>query len=169
MFNTDIDGDIAKQAFLDGDAAFWLTGPWNVGAAQDSGIDVAIDSVPSPTDQVASPFAGVKGFFLSSESENQVAATDFLVNYLGTEEAQLSLFEAGNILPALSAAADTASSDPIIAGFAEVGTESVPMPAIPEMGSVWEYWGIAQAEVINGADPVERWQKLTADVESAIG
>ena len=169
VFNTDIDGDIAKQAFLDGDAAFWLTGPWNVGAAQDSGIDVAIDSVPSPTDQVASPFAGVKGFFLSSESENQVAATDFLVNYLGTEEAQLSLFEAGNILPALSAAADTASSDPIIAGFAEVGTESVPMPAIPEMGSVWEYWGIAQAEVINGADPVERWQKLTADVESAIG
>ena len=169
VFNTDIDGDIAKQAFLDGDAAFWLTGPWNVGAAQDSGIDVAIDSVPSPTDQVASPFAGVKGFFLSSESENQVAATDFLVNYLGTEEAQLSLFEAGNILPALSAAADTASSDPIIAGFAEVGAESVPMPAIPEMGSVWEYWGIAQAEVINGADPVERWQKLTADVESAIG
>lgn len=169
VFNTDIDGDIAKQAFLDGDAAFWLTGPWNVGAAQDSGIDVAIDAVPSPTDQVASPFAGVKGFFLSSESENQVAATDFLVNYLGTEEAQLSLFEAGSILPALSAAADSASSDPIIAGFAEVGAESVPMPAIPEMGSVWEYWGIAQAEVINGADPVERWQKLTADVESAIG
>ncbi|HJB64324.1 MAG TPA: maltose ABC transporter substrate-binding protein [Candidatus Microbacterium pullistercoris] len=169
VFNTDIDGDIAKQSFLDGDAAFWLTGPWNVAAAQDGGIDVAIDPVPSPTDDVASPFAGVKGFFLSSESENQVAATDFLVNYLGTEEAQLALFEAGNILPALSAAADTASSDPIIAGFAEVGAQSVPMPAIPAMGSVWEYWGIAQAEVINGADPVERWQKLTADVESAIG
>lgn len=169
VFNTDVDGDIAKQAFLDGTAAFWLTGPWNVAAAQDAGIDVAIDPVPSPTDQAASPFAGVKGFFLSSESENQVAATDFLVNYLGTEEAQLALFEVGNILPALSAAAEAASSDPIIAGFAEVGAESVPMPAIPEMGSVWEYWGIAQAEVINGADPAKRWQKLTNDVETAIG
>lgn len=168
-FNTDIDGDIAKQAFLDGTAAFWLTGPWNVGAAVDAGIDVAVDPVPSPTDDVASPFAGVKGFFLSAESENKVAATDFLVNYIGTEEAQLSLFEAGSVLPALSAAAETASSDEIVAGFAEVGAESVPMPAIPEMGGVWEYWGVAEAEIINGADPVKRWQKLTSDIESAIG
>ncbi|GAA3654656.1 sugar ABC transporter substrate-binding protein [Microbacterium marinilacus] len=168
-FNTDVDGDIAKQAFLDGTAAFWLTGPWNVGAAIDAGIDVQIDTVPSPTDEAASPFAGVKGFFVSAESDNKVAANDFLVNYLGTEDAQLALFEAGNVLPALSAAADTASSDPIIAGFAEVGAEAVPMPAIPAMGAVWQYWGIAEAEIINGADPVATWQKLTSDVQGAIG
>ena len=99
VFNTDIDGDIAKQAFLDGTAAFWLTGPWNVGAAIDGGVNVAIDTVPSPTAEAASPFAGVKGFFVSSESENKVAANDFLVNYIGTEDVQLELFEAGNILP----------------------------------------------------------------------
>ena len=168
-FNTDINGELAKQAFLDGDAAFWLTGPWNVGTAIDAGIDVAIDPVPSPTDEVAAPFAGVKGFFLSSQSENKVAATDFLVNYLGTEEAQLDLFEAGNILPALSSAAETASADPIIAGFAAVGENAVPMPAVPAMGAVFEYWGIAEAEIINGADPVERWQKLTSDITAAIG
>jgi arabinogalactan oligomer/maltooligosaccharide transport system substrate-binding protein len=167
-FNTDIDGDIAKQAFLDGTAAFWLTGPWNVGAAIDGGINVAIDTVPSPTAEAAQPFAGVKGFFVSSESENKVAANDFLVNYIGTEDVQLELFEAGNILPALSAAAETASSDPIIEGFAAVGAEAVPMPAIPAMGSVWQYWGIAEADIINGADPVATWQKLTADVSAAI-
>lgn len=169
VFNTDIDGDIAKQSFIDGEAAFWLTGPWNVGAALDAGIDVAIDPVPSPTDAPASPFAGVKGFFVSAESDNKVAANDFLVNYLGSEDAQLALFEAGNILPALSAAAETASADPIIGGFAKVGEQAVPMPAIPAMGSVWQYWGIAQAEIINGADPVATWQKLTSDVQAAIG
>lgn len=167
-FNTDIDGDIAKQAFLDGTAAFWLTGPWNVGAALDGGINVAIDPVPSPTGDVASPFAGVKGFFVSSESENKVAANDFLVNYIGTEDVQLDLFEAGNILPALSAAAETASSDPIIEGFAAVGADAVPMPAIPAMGSVWQYWGIAEASIINGEDPVATWEKLAADVQAAI-
>jgi arabinogalactan oligomer / maltooligosaccharide transport system substrate-binding protein len=167
-FNTDIDGDIAKQAFLDGTAAFWLTGPWNVGAAIDGGVNVAIDPVPSPTGDVASPFAGVKGFFVSSESENKVAANDFLVNYIGTEEVQLDLFEAGNILPALSAAAETASSDPIIEGFAAVGADAVPMPAIPAMGSVWQYWGIAEASIINGEDPVATWEKLAADVQAAI-
>ncbi|MEL5991620.1 maltose ABC transporter substrate-binding protein [Microbacterium phosphatis] len=169
VFNTDIDGDIAKQSFIDGTAAFWLTGPWNVGAAVDAGIDVAIDPVPSPTDKPASPFAGVKGFFVSAESDNKVAANDFLVNYLGSEDAQLALFEAGNILPALSAAAETASADPIIGGFAKVGEQAVPMPAIPAMGQVWQYWGIAQAEIINGADPVATWQKLTSDVQAAIG
>lgn len=167
-FNTDIDGDIAKQAFLDGTAAYWLTGPWNVGAAIDAGLNVAIDPVPSPTGDVASPFAGVKGFFVSSESENKVAANDFLVNYIGTEDVQLDLFEAGNILPALSAAAETASSDPIIEGFAAVGADAVPMPAIPAMGSVWQYWGIAEASIINGEDPVATWEKLATDVQAAI-
>ncbi|WP_209706234.1 sugar ABC transporter substrate-binding protein [Leucobacter exalbidus] len=168
VFNTDIDGDIAKQSFLDGKAAFWLTGPWNVGAATDAGIDVAIDTVPSPTDAAAAPFAGVKGFFVSAESKNKVAANDFLVNYIGTEDVQMDLFASGNVLPALAAAAEEASKDPIIAGFAAVGAESVPMPAIPAMGAVWENWGIAEATVINGADPKATWQKMAADVQSLI-
>lgn len=168
VFNTDIDGDIAKQNFLDGKSAFWLTGPWNVGAAIDAGINVAIDPVPSPTDQPASPFAGVKGFFISAESENKLAANDFLVNYLGSTDAQVALFEAGNVLPALLDAQAVASEDPIIAGFAKVGEQAVPMPAIPEMGAVWEFWGIAEAAIINGADPAATWQKLATDVAGAI-
>ncbi|CAN7198082.1 extracellular solute-binding protein [Microbacterium foliorum] len=166
--NTDIDGEIAKQQFLDGTAAFWLTGPWNVGAATDAGINVAIDPIPSPTGETASPFAGVKGFFVSSESKNKVAANDFLVNYIGTEEVQLELFKAGNVLPALTAAADSAASDPIIAGFQAVGEDAVPMPAIPAMGSVWEFWGVAEAAIINGSDPTTTWQKLVDDVTAAI-
>ena len=168
VFNTDIDGAIAKENFLNGTSAFWLTGPWNVGAAVDAGINVAVDPVPSPTAEIAQPFAGVKGFFLSSESKNKVAATDFLVNYLGSEDVQLELFKAGNVLPALTAAADAASSDPIVAGFAAVGKDAVPMPAIPAMGSVWQYWGIAEAAIINGEDPVSTWQKLASDVQAAI-
>lgn len=168
VLNTDVDGEIAKQQFLDGTAAFWLTGPWNVGAATDAGINVAIDPIPSPTGETASPFAGVKGFFVSSESKNKVAANDFLVNYIGTEDVQLELFKAGNVLPALTAAADTAASDPIIAGFQAVGADAVPMPAIPAMGAVWQYWGVAEAAIINGEDPTATWQKLVDDVTAAI-
>lgn len=168
VLNTDVDGEIAKQQFLDGTAAFWLTGPWNVGAATDAGINVAIDPIPSPTGETASPFAGVKGFFVSSESKNKVAANDFLVNYIGTEDVQLDLFKAGNILPALTAAADTAAADPIIAGFQAVGADAVPMPAIPAMGAVWEFWGVAEAAIINGEDPATTWQKLVDDVTAAI-
>ena len=36
------------------------------------------------------------------------------------------------------------------------------------MGVVWQYWGIAEADIINGADPVATWQKLATDVQAAI-
>jgi arabinogalactan oligomer/maltooligosaccharide transport system substrate-binding protein len=169
VFNTEITGDIAKEAFTTGEAAFWLTGPWNVGAAKDAGINLAVDVIAPGSKDAAQPFAGVKGFLVSEQSKNKVAANDFLVNYLGTEDVQTALFESGNILPALKASAEAASSDPIIAGFAAVGAEAVPMPAIPAMGQVWQFWGIAEAAVINGADPVATWQKLAADVKGAIG
>lgn len=169
VFNTEITGDIALEAFTTGKAAFMLTGPWNVSAVKDAGINVAVDAIAPPSTDAAQPFAGVKGFFVSEQSKNKVAANDFLVNFLGTEDVQTALFESGNILPALSASAEAASADPIIAGFAAVGADSVPMPAIPAMGSVFQFWGIAEAAVINGADPVATWQKLVADIQAAIG
>lgn len=167
--STEVTGDIAKEKFTSGEAAFWLTGPWNVGAAVDAGINLEVDVIPAPSDEAAQPFAGVKGFFLSEQSENKVAANDFLVNYLATEDVQTALYESGNILPALKASAEAASSDPIVAGFAAVGAEAVPMPAVPAMGAVWQFWGITEAAVLNGAEPVAAWQKLAADVQGAIG
>jgi arabinogalactan oligomer/maltooligosaccharide transport system substrate-binding protein len=166
--STEITGDIAKEKFTTGQAAFWLTGPWNVKAAVDAGVNVAVDAIPSPGTEAAQPFAGVKGFFVNQYSDNKVAANDFLVNYLGTVDVQVALFESGGVLPALTAAAEQVSSDPIIAGFKAAGADAVPMPAIPEMGRVWEFWGIAEASIANGADPDATWAKLTADVTSAI-
>ncbi len=166
--STEISGDIAKEKFTTGQAAFWLTGPWNVKAAVDAGINVAVDPIPSPGSEPAQPFAGVKGFFVNQYSTNKVAANDFLVNYIGTVDVQVALFNSGGVLPALTAAADEVSSDPIIAGFKAAGMEAVPMPAIPEMGRVWEFWGIAEATILNGEDPDATWDKLTADVQSAI-
>jgi arabinogalactan oligomer/maltooligosaccharide transport system substrate-binding protein len=166
--STEITGDIAKEKFTTGQAAFWLTGPWNVNAAVDAGINVAVDAIPSPGSEPAQPFAGVKGFFVNQYSENKVAANDFLVNYLGTVDVQVALFESGGVLPALTAAADAVSSDPILAGFKAAGLEAVPMPAIPAMGRVWEFWGIAEAGILNGQDPATTWETLTSDVQSAI-
>lgn len=166
--STEITGDIAKEKFLAGDAAFWLTGPWNVTAAVEGGINLAVDAIPSPGSEDAQPFAGVKGFFVNQYSENKVAANDFLVNYIGTTDVQVALFESSSVLPALTAAAQAVSDDAIVAGFLAAGEQAVPMPAIPAMGQVWQYWGIAEAEILNGADATATWDKLTADVQAAI-
>ncbi len=167
-FSTEITGDIASDKFTKGDAAFWLTGPWNVKVAQDAGINLSVDPIASPTDQPAVPFAGVKGFFVNEHSKNKLAATDFLVNYMGTQETQTRLFKSSAVLPALTASADEAASDPVIAGFQKAGEKAVPMPAIPEMGTVFESWGVSQAAIINGKDPAKTWKALVDKVTKAI-
>jgi len=171
VFNSNISGDLARENFVAGKSPFYLTGPWNVPAAQDAGLNLAIDPIPSAGGQTAQPFAGVQGFFLSSESKNKLAATEFLVNYIGSEEVQTALYEVGGRTPALTAAYDAAvAGDPITAGFGAVGADAVPMPSIPEMGSVWQYWGVTETAIINGTggDPVELWNKMASDIQTAI-
>jgi arabinogalactan oligomer/maltooligosaccharide transport system substrate-binding protein len=168
VLSQDTTYDIAVEAFKNGESPFIVGGPWMIESFE--GMDLSIDPIPAAGDQAAQPFVGVQGFYLSAESENAIVANDFLVNFLSTEEAQLALYQAGNRPPALTAAADSAaSSDPIVAGFRAVGAEAVPMPSIPEMASVWSFWGVTEAAIVSGADPVATWDKMIADIEGAIG
>ncbi|WP_435736292.1 extracellular solute-binding protein [Cellulosimicrobium sp. PMB13] len=168
VLSQDTTYDIAVEAFKNGESPFIVGGPWMIESFE--GMDLSIDPIPAAGDQPAQPFVGVQGFYLSAESENAIVANDFLVNFLSTEEAQLALYQAGNRPPALTAAADSASSsDPIVAGFRAVGAEAVPMPSIPEMASVWSFWGVTEAAIVSGADPVATWDKMIADIEGAIG
>jgi arabinogalactan oligomer/maltooligosaccharide transport system substrate-binding protein len=168
VLSTDITYDIAVEAFKNGESPFIVGGPWML--EQFADLDLAIDPVPAAGPQPAQPFVGVQGFYVSAQSDKALLANDFLVNYLATDEAQLALYEAGSRPPALKSAAAQASADPITAGFAAVGAEAVPMPSIPEMGSVWAFWGVTEANIISGqADPVASWDKMIADIQGAIG
>ncbi|HWV78468.1 MAG TPA: extracellular solute-binding protein, partial [Isoptericola sp.] len=148
---------------------FVIGGPWMLEQFKD--LDLAVDPIPAPGDQPAQPFVGVQGFYVSAQSKNALLANDFLVNYMSTPEAQTALFEAGGRPPALVEAADAASEDPLVAGFREVGASAVPMPSIPEMGSVWSFWGVTEASIISGKadDPVKAWNKMVSDIEGALG
>ena len=167
--NTSLTADLAKEKFNAGASPFFITGPWNVADAEAAGINVAVDPIPAPGPNAAQPFVGVQGFFVSAKSENTLAASEFLTNYVATEEVQTALYEVGKRAPALTASFEAASSDPIVAGFGAVGATAVPMPNIPEMGSVWQFWGVTEASIIGGqADPVGLWQKMASDVQGAI-
>ncbi|MDZ5078457.1 maltose ABC transporter substrate-binding protein [Nesterenkonia sp. HG001] len=170
LLNTNIDGDLARENFVDGNTPFLITGPWNVPAALDADIDLQVDPIPAAGDHAAQPFAGVQGFFLSAQSENVVAATTFLTEYIGSAEIQTALYEVGGRAPALTESFDAAlADDEIVAGFGEVGAEAVPMPNIPEMGAVWEFWGTTQAAIIEGdGDPAELWERMADDIAGAI-
>tara|TARA_B100000949_G_scaffold186117_1_gene168298 strand:- start:17 stop:1258 length:1242 start_codon:yes stop_codon:yes gene_type:complete len=165
--STTIDYDINNELFNSGEAAYTVQGPWAIASFPD--VDVAVNPIPSAGGEPAAPFVGVQGFYLSSQSENALIAQEFLVNYIATEEAQRALYEADPRIPAWSTVAEEVSSDPIIAGFLASSQNGVPMPSIPEMGSVWEYWNAAEAQIIAGADPLSTWNTMIEDLNATLG
>jgi len=164
-----VDGEKAKQAFLDGQAPYIITGPWNTTAFTDAGLDISVLPVPSAGGQPAQPFVGVQGAFISAKSKNAVLANEFVVNFLTTEKIQSQLYELGGRLPALTASAEKID-DPILKGFNEAGATGAPMPSIPEMGSVWGFWGTTEVQIISGqaADAPAAWNTMTANIQGAI-
>ncbi|WP_454132133.1 sugar ABC transporter substrate-binding protein [Microbacterium lacticum] len=170
VLNLNLSGDLAKEAFNAGKSPYFLTGPWNVADAQSAGVDVSVDAIPSAGGSAAQPFAGVQAFFLSAKSTNPIVANEFLVNYMATDDVQTKLFEAGGRPPALTESFEAAQSDPIVGGFATVGANAVPMPSIPEMGSVWDDWGKTEAALIKGsADPAADWVKMADAIKAKLG
>jgi len=170
VLNANITGDIALDAFNKGQSAYYLTGPWNIPAIKQAGIKYAIDPLPSAGGEKAKPFLGVNAFFISAKSQNKVAATKFLVDYLGTDSAQEALYKVGGRPPALKTAYDVvAKSDPDVKSFGDIGLDGVPMPAIPEMASVWADWGGAELQLIKGqGDPITVWETAASNIESKI-
>ena len=167
VISPSITGDIAKQAFLDGKAAYTVTGPWNVAAFREAGMDVSVLSIPSAGSQAAQPFVGVQMFYQSAKSANPVAAKQFF-NYLATPEAQEEMQKLGGRASAMPEVA-AKSDDQDIKDFAKVAESGALAPAIPAMGSVWNFWGQTEANIVSGTEtPAEGWATMVTNINNAI-
>ena len=60
--------------------------------------------------------------------------------------------------------------DPLRSAYAEIAVErGVPMPAIPAMGAVWNFWGTTENAIVDGrGDPVELWDRMISNIEGQI-
>lgn len=169
-FSDTIDYDTSNELFASGQSPFILQGPWM--PFFDGGeMNLKVSPMVSAGGETAAPFVGVQGFYLSSQSENALLANEFLVNYMATEDAQRTLYEADPRVPALTALAEEVSTDPVTAGFVESASQGVPMPSIPAMGKVWDLWNAAEIQLITGTatDPAQTWSDMVAELESSIG
>jgi maltose/maltodextrin transport system substrate-binding protein/arabinogalactan oligomer/maltooligosaccharide transport system substrate-binding protein len=138
-----LDGGAAQTLFQDGQAAMYITGPWNVQNFLDAGLNFAIAPIPAgPNGDPGRPFIGAQAFMVSAFSENPLLAQAFLTEFVASEEVQMALFEKGGRMPALLAAAEKVE-DPYLAALAVTGEVGQPMPGIPAMSAVWSAWGDA--------------------------
>ena len=167
VISPSITGDIAKQAFLDGKAAYTVTGPWNVAAFREAGMDVSVLPIPSAGSQAAQPFVGVQMFYQSAKSTNTLIAKQFF-NYLATPVAQEKMQDLGGRASAMPEVADK-SDDQDIKDFAKVAESGALAPAIPAMGKVWSFWGTTEANIAKGAEePEAGWATMVTNINNAI-
>ena len=164
--NPNITADVAKDAFLKGNAAYMVTGPWNVTAAKAAGLDVSVLPIPSAGGKEAKPFVGVQMFYQSSKTKNQVLVSKFF-QYLETKEAQSKLQQLGGRVPAMTEVADSLT-DENLKQFASIAGKGLPMPAIPEMKAVWDYWGKTEVAIVNGADPASSWETMVNNIKTTM-
>jgi maltose-binding protein MalE len=167
VVNIDVTYDIMTESFGNGTAPFAITGPWALEAFGD--VNYVVEPIPSVNGGEPQPFIGVQGFMVSAFAENPLFAQTFVLDFMATEEAQLALYEAGGRPPAHTAAFEAvAADDPNIAGFGAAGANGYPMPAIPEMGSVWQAWTDAYQIIFTGGDAEQAFTDAAEQIRTLI-
>ncbi len=168
--NASVDSTTAESLFTEGQSPFFVTGPWSIPAIQEAGINYEISPIPEFEDGgVPVPFLGVQMFYVSADAANPTLAQEFVNNYVPTPDFQMAMFEAGGRPPALQETLDAVSGDSDdIAALAEAGEGAQPMPNIPAMNAVWGPLGVAEVDIIGGADPAERMGTAQTEITSNI-
>ena len=154
LMRSQVNESIAKDLFLKGKVAYWITGPWFLAEIRKSGVPYAVSAFPTIVPGIKSaPFLGVGGNMVTKYSSAhgvESLAKDLVANYMMQPAAQLTLATANDRSPAnLKALAQIKDKDLKAFGAASAG--GVPMPNIPQMASVWQDLGAAWVRSTKGA------------------
>jgi arabinogalactan oligomer/maltooligosaccharide transport system substrate-binding protein len=152
LINSKIDYGTAKNAWLHQNAAFWITGPWEVDGLKASGNPFRIVQLPKIKYRSV-PFLGVQGTMVTKFSQAhgvESLAKDLVASEMMKASFQLDLEQANLRFPANKVAGKRVN-DPVLKQFGAAGIGGVPLPNIPQMGSVWAELGGAWVKATKGA------------------
>jgi len=152
LINSKIDYGTAKNAWLKQKAAFWITGPWEVDGLKASGNPFRIIQLPKIKYRSV-PFLGVQGTMVTKFAQTHGVvslAKDLVGSEMMKASFQLDL-EAANLRFPANKVAGKRVNDPVLRQFGAAGAGGVPMPNIPQMGSVWAELGSAWVKATQGA------------------
>ena len=137
LISVDMTGDIASGEFMNGNAAFYISGPWDVKSFQDAGGNFGVVPFPTLGGNNVKSFMGVQTAFVSSKSKNQELAWD-LAKYLSENTSDI-LLNTGNRIPVLKSVVESEefAKNEYMLNFAEQTKVADPMPNIPEVQAMW--------------------------------
>jgi len=152
LINSKVDYGTAKNAWLHQNAAFWITGPWEVDSLKASGNPFRIVQLPKIKYRSV-PFLGVQGTMVTKFAQAhgvESLAKDLVANEMMKASFQLDLEQANLRFPANKVAGKRVN-DPVLKQFGAAGVGGVPLPNIPQMNSVWAELGGAWVKSTKGA------------------
>ena len=157
------DYETAHSLFETGKAAFLMAGPWALDRIRASGVPYKVTSFPDN----GAPFLGVQGFMVNAFSENILLAQTFLTEYVATEGFMQEIYKTGLRPSALKSVLAT-MDDPDLVAMGVAGVNAMPMPNIPQMGSVWTAWNNGIALATAGTQAPEASMKDAANQVRAL-
>jgi len=152
------DYETGHSLFETGKIPFLMAGPWALDRIRASEVPYAV--APFFPDEGA-PFMGVQGFMINPFSENVMLAQAFLTEFVATEETMQLLYETG-LRPSAYKSVLATTDDPDLKAMGEAGVSAIPMPNIPEMGSVWSAWNNGISLALTGQLSAEESMKDAA-------
>jgi arabinogalactan oligomer/maltooligosaccharide transport system substrate-binding protein len=173
LINSKVDEATAKDAFLKGRAAYWVTGPWNAETITKAGIRFQVVQVPKIKCN-AVPFLGVQGFMVTKFAKThgvEAAAKTLVGSFMTTTAAQAALAKANGRYPA-NLNAGKRVSNRTLRQFGVASRGGVPMPNIPQMDAVWTDLGGAWAKSTKGAGATKARSSFTVaarNIQNKIG
>ena len=157
LIRSQVNDSIAKDLFLKGKVAYWITGPWFLAEIRKSGVPYAVSAFPTIVPGIKSaPFLGVGGMMVTKYSSAhgvESLAKDLVANYMMQPAAQLTLSTFNDRSPA-NLKALTQIKDKDLKAFGAASAGGVPMPNIPQMSSVWQDLGAAWVRSTKGAGSI---------------
>jgi arabinogalactan oligomer / maltooligosaccharide transport system substrate-binding protein len=160
-------GDDIKNAWASGQLAYWITGPWNKGTVEESGVPFVAESVPGweGVNSPAVPIVGSQGFYLNQNSTNKTTAQAFLDATMNTEFMD-AIFQADPRPPAWNDSAAAAAADPVIEAVLNFSKGGFPNLPDPQMGVVYEELGLAQKKILDGSPPDATMEEAAANIKA---
>jgi len=152
LMSDSFDLETSYQLFETGKIAFLMTGPWALERIRASGVPYAITNFPDD----GAAFTGVQGFMVNAFSENILLAQAFLTEYVATQEFMQAIYETDpNPRPSAFTSVLETMDDTDLVAMGEAGANAIPMPNIPEMGSVWAAWNNGIVLAVTGKQSSE--------------
>lgn len=149
--------DQMNGLFTEGNTLAVQNGPWAFNDYRDSGIDIGIAPMPKlPSGEPVGTYMGVKGWFVTSFSDNQEWAQKFVEFISNEENAQVRYELTGEIPPLASLLEDEewVSENEGAAAVMEQSKDAIAMPSVPEIDEVWDPMTTAvQAVATDKGDP----------------